>query len=108
MTTKTRPMTPNEKISALYIYLTACGIPCDIVDSYEGSQLRFDWCKGDIACHAGTGNQLETYRFPWDGDDVTRMPLVEAKLRITYYYIETLRRDLREATEFATYLVNKR
>jgi hypothetical protein len=70
--------------------LDLCGVPCVLVSLYEGFQLRFPWCEGDIAMHDGTyGARLgdvESYCFPWDEGDVTRLDPVDAVMKINEYY----------------------
>lgn len=60
-------------IVTLLNLLAADGVPAQLFECYEGFQLRFPWYgRADVACHRGTYGQLESYRFPWDGGDVTR------------------------------------
>jgi hypothetical protein len=61
---------------------------------YEGYQLRFNWCKGDVACHSGTygsrSGYVETYNFPWDDGDVSMLTPIEAANKIYNYYVKML------------------
>jgi hypothetical protein len=70
--------------------LDDAGVPCVVVPIYEGYQLRFPWCEGDVALHDGTyGHQqlhVESYCFPWDEDDVSELTPVEAAAKIMTYY----------------------
>lgn len=65
-------------------------IPYTICPCWEGWQLRFPWCEGDVAVHDGTygarANKVETYRFPWDRDDVSCLTIDEAITRIQIFY----------------------
>ena len=67
-------------------------IPCEMRKIYEGFQLRFPWCPGDIAMHDGTygakAGDVESYCFPWDSGDVTRLTPEEATRKIIAYYEE--------------------
>lgn len=70
--------------------LDRAGVPCAINPIYEGYQLRFPWCKGDVAMHDGTygakAGHVETYEFPWDEDDVSELEPIEAAALILAYY----------------------
>lgn len=50
-------------------------IPYEIRPCWDGFQIRFSWCHGDVACHSGTysANQVavESMGFPWDEGDVS-------------------------------------
>ena len=47
----------------------------DPTDLYDGKQIKFNWCDGDVICHCGSygGNYglLETMGFKIDDDDVS-------------------------------------
>lgn len=70
--------------------LDDAGVPCVVVQLYEGYQLRFPWCEGDVALHNGTyGHRqlhVESYCFPWDEGDVTELEPEEAAEKIMTYY----------------------
>ena len=61
---------------------------------WEGWQIRFPWCVGDVACHNGTYGHndglVESYAFPWDNEDVSVMTPEEAGALIVNYYNETV------------------
>jgi len=42
---------------------------------FDGRQLIFPWCRGDVVCHSGSYGSnrgfVESYMFPWDDDDVS-------------------------------------
>ena len=65
-------------------------IPCEMREIYEGYQLRFPWCVGDIAMHNGTygakSGDVESYEFPWDDGGVTQLTPEEAAIKIITYY----------------------
>lgn len=65
-------------------------IPFTINPCHDGYQIRFPWCKGDIAMHSftigATEGKVETYQFPWDGGDVTVMSPLNAVLTVIGYY----------------------
>lgn len=66
--------------------LIPAGVPFTTNPIYEGMQLRFPWCDGDVACHAGTygssEGMVETFQFPWDEDDVSMLTPVAAATNI--------------------------
>ena len=68
-------------------------VPYTKYHCWEGAQLRFPWCKGDVACHASTYGSdsgfVETYQFPWDEDDVSMLSPQEAIDKIANYYKST-------------------
>lgn len=89
-----KPMlTYAERILTIAAALDAAEIPVPytVCPCYEGWQLRFPWCKGDIAVHDGTyganAGKVESYQFWWDGDDVTTLTVDEAIRRIKNKYI---------------------
>lgn len=61
---------------------------------WEGWQIRFPWCVGDVACHNGTyghnDGMVESYQFPWDDEDVSVLTPEEAGALIVKYYNETV------------------
>ena len=65
-------------------------VPFTINPCHDGYQIRFPWCKGDIAMHSLTigarEGMVETYQFPWDGDDVTPMSPLNAVITVLGYY----------------------
>ena len=83
-----------ERIEFIYHILAALHIPCTVNALYEGWQLRFPWCDGDIAAHAGTYGEargmVESFCFPWDGDDVTVLTPEEAAIKIIALYNEEM------------------
>lgn len=86
-------MTYAERIAKIAAALDAAEVPVPytICPIYEGWQLRFPWCKGDIAVHDGTyganADKVESYEFSWDEDDVTVLSVDEAIKRIKNEYI---------------------
>ena len=85
-------MTYKERVDLIAQVLEQENIPYNIVRCFEGWQIRFNWCVGDVACHDGTsGHQLdkvETYQFPWDNGDVSVLDPEEAADKIVEYYKE--------------------
>lgn len=61
---------------------------------WEGWQIRFPWCVGDVACHDATYGHddglVESYAFPWDDEDVSVLTPEEAGALIVKYYNETV------------------
>ena len=84
----------NEIISAMSDRLDEYHIPHTVHDCWEGAQIRFPWCDGDVAIHDGTyGHEngcVESYEFPWDEGDVSMLYPEEACKNIVAYYIESL------------------
>lgn len=86
-------MTYAERIVKIAAALDAAEVPVPytICQCYEGWQLRFPWCKGDIAVHDGTygapAGKVESYQFSWDNGDVTSLTVEEAVRRIKNEYI---------------------
>lgn len=82
----------NTVISAL-VYNR---IPFTVHTIYDGLQLRFPWCEGDVACHGGTyGSSIgfvESYEFPWDEGDVTMLDPEMMALQIVNYWEEVCQR----------------
>lgn len=83
-------MNYKERIQFIAAILALLSIPYEMHPLYEGWQLRFPWCVGDVACHDGTyehtNGMVESYCFPWDDDDVTILTPKEAAIKIISYY----------------------
>lgn len=83
-----------ERIEFIYHILAALHIPCTVNALYEDWQLRFPWCPGDIAAQAGTRGEaqgmVESFCFPWEGDDVTVLTPEEAAIKIIALYNEEM------------------
>ena len=66
------------------------GVPFNIKELYNGWQLRFPWCDGDVICHSGSFDcekgLTESYHFPWDNGDVCVFPPREMANKIIDYY----------------------
>ena len=77
--------------------LDCFSIPCTMNPIYEGYQLRFPWCEGDVAIHDGTygskAGHVETYEFPWDEGDVSELEPIEAAALILAYYEEVKKEE---------------
>ena len=66
-------------------------IPFTVNNCGDGWQLRFPWDNGDVICHSGSygsyKGMVESYGFPWDGNDVTTAdPYKMAQYIINYYH----------------------
>ena len=74
--------------------LDAAGIENTCHPCYDGYQLRFNWCNGDVACHSGTYGStmgmVETFRFPWDDDDVSMLSPAMTIEKIINFYNSTI------------------
>lgn len=84
-------MTYEERIDVIANYCDLYNIPYTTNSLWEGKQIRFPWCAGDVACHEFTyetnDDKVESYCFPWDNDDVTVLsPEEAAGLIVGYYY----------------------
>ena len=94
-------MTPNATyimiVKAVADGLDKQNIPYSANYIWDGYQLRFPWCDGDVVCHSGSyghvGDMVESYGFPWDADSefffgVTPLTVDEAIEKIANYYSE--------------------
>lgn len=90
-------MTIYETAINTIITALAGHVPFTVHIVYDGLQLRFPWCEGDVACHSGTyGSSLghvESFQFPWDDGDVTELEPEKMALRIVNYYEEVKNND---------------
>ena len=84
----------DDPIDAIASVCEELGIPCDMQKCFDGYILRFPWSEGDIACHSGTygsnHGMVESYRFSWDGDDVTCLTIHEAVVYLILEYNKQL------------------
>ena len=84
-----------EPIRKLYSILESAGVPCVIIPCFDGEQIRFPWCYGDVACHRWTefskDGKVETYKFPWDEDDISALTIEEAANKIINLYCKNRR-----------------
>lgn len=50
-------------------------IPYSRNSIYDGMQLTFSWSDGDVVAHKGIygadRGMVESFQFPWDGDNIT-------------------------------------
>ena len=80
----------NIPINTLETILQIYNIPCINKPLFSGRQLTFPWCKGDVICHefsiGSQKNKVETFRFPWDNDDVTSLDILSVAILIIEYY----------------------
>lgn len=76
-----------DKLAAL---LDANQIPYTRSQIWDGEQLRFPWCEGDVICHSGSygsnNSKVESMGFPWDEDDVTKLSVESAYTLISTYH----------------------
>lgn len=83
-----------ENILTLANLCTAKKVPFTLNLCHDGLQIRFPWCVGDVVCHSASFGSydgcVETFRFPWDEDDVTILLPEEAAIRIADYYRHTI------------------
>lgn len=79
-------------IALIEIALIGCGVEFTEEESWNGGTIiRFPWCSGDIAYHKDTygyPDYVETFRFPWDNEDVSILYPDEAVRKIVAYYME--------------------
>lgn len=82
----------TERLVTIMNICEKLNIPCgfDSIGFLDGGVLRFPWSAGDIACHAWTydadNGMVESYRFSWDGDDVSVLTVEEAVVYIILEY----------------------
>ena len=90
-------MTYKQRIDFISSILSLLGIPYTVLPIWEGWQLRFPWCIGDVACHDGTygsaSGMVESYEFPWDEGDVSVLTPQEATIKIIAYYNEKTEKE---------------
>jgi len=83
-----------ERISFIKSILDSLHIPCSMNECWEGYQLRFPWCEGDVAAHDHTyehnSGKVESYCFPWDDGDVSVLTPEEAVIKIIALYNEEM------------------
>lgn len=81
-----------QRITFIADALDELNVPYVLKLCYEGAQLRFPWCEGDVACHAGTYGSdcgfVESYQFPWDDDDVSMLSPQEFIEKVYHFYQE--------------------
>lgn len=84
-------MTYSERIAKIASACELCAIPYELRAIWDGLQITFPWCAGDIACHSGTygvnNDKVESYQFPWDEGDVTELTVTEAIKKVILYYL---------------------
>jgi len=85
-------MTYKDRIDYIANECAKHNVPHSTNEIWEGWQIRFPWCDGDVAAHDGTygakQGMVESYEFPWDDGDVTVLTPEEAALRICTLYDE--------------------
>lgn len=79
-----------ERINIIADECFARGIPFHVHQIFEGWQITFPWCEGDVACHDGTygahSGYVESLGFPWDRGDVSVMKPKKMARKIVKYY----------------------
>lgn len=97
---KMMTITPNATyimiVKAVADGLDEQDIPYSTNYIWDGYQIRFPWCSGDVVCHSGSyghaNGMVESYGFPWDTDNeflgVTPLTVAEAIEKIANYYSE--------------------
>ena len=80
----------SQAIGKVMAALVRDEVPFYIVPAFDGYQLRFPWTDGDVICHSGSyghhGGFVETYHFPWDGDDVSMLDGWQTGEMISAYF----------------------
>jgi len=83
--------TYEKAINEVIAILINHNVPFTVNQIYEGLQLRFPWCDGDVACHEGTygaeNGKVETYEFPWDEGDVSMLTPADCAMRIARLWV---------------------
>lgn len=78
--------TYENAINTVIGLLIQHNVPFTVHSIWDGLQLRFPWCDGDVACHKGTyganHGMVETYELPWDDGDVTMLTPEAAAYRL--------------------------
>lgn len=77
-----------KNISAITKKLNKHDVPFIFSNWQDGYKLTFSWCDGDVISTEFSFHTCESYRFPWDKDDTTRLdPKKMAGRIINYYYV---------------------
>ena len=79
-----------RNIFSIIFALKKADVPYTDHKMFDGWQITFPWCEGDVICHFGSygsdGGYVESMNFPWDEGDVsTDTPEEMAKKIIDYY-----------------------
>ena len=81
-------------ILTLAAQLSTAHVPFTVNKCFDGWQLRFPWCEGDVICHSGSYGHddmcVESYQFSWDEGDVSVLTPDEAAERIIACYADYL------------------
>ena len=89
MTSKIKYFLPILKIATA---LNSANVPFYFRNCYDGAQLAFPWTAGDVVCHyfshGSNAGYVESFQFPWDNGDVTKLTVEEAIEKISNYYCE--------------------
>lgn len=79
-----------ERINAIAKVCAKNDVPYTMNPIFEGWQIRFPWCDGDVVIHDGShGHRIglvESYCFPWDDGDVSAMTSEEMADKIVEFY----------------------
>ena len=82
----------EKRINFIAEALDALQVPYTKNESWDGAQLRFPWCEGDIVCHffsmGSDSGFVESYCFPWDEGDVSMLSPQEAIVEIYHYFLK--------------------
>lgn len=65
-------------------------VPYTLHECWEGYQLRFPWCDGDIVAHRyapSTLGKVESMSFSWDAGDVTVMEPEAMAIMVVAEYV---------------------
>lgn len=77
-------------ILALSSCLEEMEIPHTTNPIWDGYQIRFPWCNGDLICHGfsygHSAGHVESYGFPWDEGGVTELTISKAFVKVVDYY----------------------
>ena len=87
-------MNTNPIYAMPILVLSSCleemEIPHTTNPLWDGYQIRFPWCDGDVVCHnfsyGHSAGHVESYCFPWDEGDVTELTISEAFVKVVDYY----------------------
>ena len=94
-------MTYTERIEYMAKIFDEEDVPYTMNSIFDGAQLRFPWCEGDVVAHSGVEWEdhgiVESYCFPWDDGDVTKLTPNGMADRIIALY-DIVFRAVREAT----------
>lgn len=80
----------KKNIDKIAMFCIHNDIPFSYKTLFDGYQLTFPWCEGDVICHFGSygcfEGFVESYMFPWDKGDVSMLTPEEFCKKLARYH----------------------